>query len=417
MTGFFGKNTIIVYFRKKNQSFRFYFTLMNILEVNSPKLVDYFHKVPYRIYKKDPHWIPHIRQDVEAVFDKKKNKFFSHGEAIRWVMLNDNGDLIGRVAAFINTKLANSFKQPTGGLGFFECLHDERAAFSLFDTSRQWLEARGIKAMDGPINFGEKDKYWGLITENFTHPPYYGQNYNPRYYVDFFENYGFQVYYNQLVFHRKIQDPLQDRFVERAKRITNNPSYKIISIQKKNLAKFAEDFRTIYNRAWVTHDNFRGMSQQQAKSLINKMRPILDEDLTWFAYHDDKPVAFYICLPEINEIMRHVNGNLNWWGKTKFLIHKLNGTCKTCFGIAFGIDPDFQGRGVEGAIFNELGKRIQPTMKYQDLIITWIGDFNPKMIHLIEGLGAKVIRKMATYRKLFDENAVFERCPIITGKD
>lgn len=386
---------------------------MKILEVNSPQLVNQFHNVPYRIYKKDPYWIPHLRQDIETVFDKKRNKYFNHGEATRWVMLNDNGDLMGRVAAFVNNKLAFNYKQPTGGMGFFECLHDERAAFQLFDTSRKWLEERGIQAMDGPINFGEKDKFWGLITENFSRPPYYGQNYNPRYYVDFFEKYGFKVYFDQLIFHRKIEDPLQEKFVVRSKRISSDPAYKIISIQKNSLEKFAEDFRTIYNRAWVTHDNFKGMSKPQALSLITKLKPILDEDLTWFAYYNEQPVAFYISLPEINEIMRYVNGNLNWWGKLLFMLHKYHGTCKTCFGIAFGIDPDFQGKGVEGAIFHELGKRIQPTRKYEDLIITWIGDFNPKMITLIEGLGAKVIRRMATYRKLFDENAVFERCPII----
>lgn len=386
---------------------------MKIIEVNSSKLIREFHQLPFNIYKNDPHWIPYIRQDVETVFDSKKNKFFLHGEATRWILQNSNGKTIGRVAAFINKKLANSFKQPTGGMGFFDCINDEESAFSLFETCKNWLRQRGMKAMDGPINFGEKDKFWGLIIENFNLPPYYGQNYNPEYYVNFFENYGFKIYYNQLIYHRKIEEPLQEKFVERAKRILSNPSYKITSITKNNLEKFAEDFRTIYNRAWLTHDNFKGMSKQQALSLLHKIKPILDEDLTWFAYYNETPVAFYISLPEINDIMRYVNGNLNWFGKLKFLFHKYRGVCKTCFGIAFGIDPDFQGKGIEGAIFFELGKRIQPKMKYKDLIITWIGDFNPKMIHVIESLGAKVIRKMATYRKLFDENAVFERCPII----
>lgn len=389
---------------------------MQITEITSAEHIREFHRLPFTIYKNDPFWIPHPIQDVEAVFDPGKNIFFTHGAAARWILTGSNGQTIGRVAAFINNKLAHSFKQPTGGMGFFECINDPKAAFILFDKCRDWLQEQGMEAMDGPVNFGEKDKYWGVIVENFECRPYYGQNYNPPYYVDFFENYGFKVYYYQLIFHRKVEDPCQEKYLKRAKRIAENPKYSVRSIVKSRLGKFAEDFRTVYNRAWVTHDNFKPMEKEQAMSLMNKLKPVLDEDLAWFVYYEDKPVAFYISLPEINQLIAKAigsNGNFNWWGKLKFLYYKWQGVCKTCFGIAFGIDPDHQGKGIEGAIFNALGERIQPTMKYSDIIITWIGDFNPLMIHILEALGTKEIRRMATYRKLFDENAEFERSPVI----
>ena len=102
---------------------------------------------------------------------------------------------------------------------------------------------------------------------------------------------------------------------------------------------------------------------------------------------------------------------MNWWGKLKFLYHKWRGTCTTFFGLAFGIDPDFQGKGLEGAIFEECKDKV--TGKYEDVVITWIGDFNPKMIHVIETLGAKVLRTMATYRILFDPEAKFEKAKTI----
>src|SRR3972149_2126008 len=106
---------------------------MKIIEVNSPATIKDFLYVPRIIYKKDPNWIVPLEQDIEAVFDKKKNKFFRHGDAIRWVMKDDKGFLNGRVAAFINQKTARTFKQPTGGMGFFECVDDKEAAFALFD--------------------------------------------------------------------------------------------------------------------------------------------------------------------------------------------------------------------------------------------------------------------------------------------
>jgi GNAT superfamily N-acetyltransferase len=386
---------------------------MQITEVKTTAHIKDFHKLPFLIYKDDPHYIHHLMQDIEGIFDPKKNKYFRHGEAVRYLMHDKQGKLIGRVAAFINHKDIKTGKVKAGGMGFFECINDKTAAFKLFDACKEWLQSKGVEAMDGPVNFGERDKYWGLITENFNLPPFYGQNYNPEYYVPFFKEYGFQIYFNQYIFHRTVNDPLQERFVVRAKRIEQDPRYEIRSIRKDQLDKFAEDFRTIYNRAWVKHEHHKGMPQVQALALMKKMKPVIDEDLIFFAYFEGKPVAFYISLPEINQIFKYVKGNFNWFGKLKFLFYKWRGVCTTTFGVAFGIDPDHQGKGLEGAIFNVLGNRVQPTGRYKDLIITWIGDFNPKMISIIEGLGASRIRTMATMRKMFDENAVFERYPII----
>lgn len=385
---------------------------MLIQEVKDAKTEKEFLQLPFKIYKNDPNWVPHLKQDIQAVFDPKKNKFFRHGEVIRWILI-DNGKTVGRVAAFINHKANKKTKVPIGGMGFFECINEEKAAFMLFDQAKEWLKAKGMEVMEGPINFGEKDKYWGLIIENFDYPPYYNQNYNPAYYIPFFENYGFKKYYEQYIFHRNTSDELIPLLKEKSARIRKNPKFTFETIKKSKLEKYAEDFRTIYNRAWVKHDGFAGMEKRQSMAIMKTIKPILDEDLIYFAYYEGRPVGFFIALPEINQIFKHVNGNLNWWGKLKFLYHKWKGTCTTFFGLAFGIDPDFQGKGLEGAIFDECKKVISEKNKYDDVVITWIGDFNPKMIHVIENLGAKKLRTLATYRYLFDREAKFERAPII----
>jgi hypothetical protein len=82
-------------------------------------------------------------------------------------MTDEKGQFAGRVAAFINRKKAFTFQQPTGGMGFFECVNDKEAAQILFDACRTWLEERGMQAMDGPINFGENDNFWGMLVEGF----------------------------------------------------------------------------------------------------------------------------------------------------------------------------------------------------------------------------------------------------------
>tara|TARA_B100001109_G_scaffold255655_1_gene259802 strand:- start:4044 stop:5204 length:1161 start_codon:yes stop_codon:yes gene_type:complete len=385
---------------------------MQIREVTDAKTEAEFHQLPFTIYKDDPNWVPHLKQDIQGVFDPKKNKFFRHGEVIRWI-LEENGKTIGRVAAFINHKGNKKQKLNTGGLGFFECINNQEAAFKLFDTAKKWIEDKGMQAIDGPINFGEKDKYWGLIIKNFDYPPYYCQNYNPEYYVPFFENYGFQIHYEQFIYHRKTEDELIPLLKEKSARIRKDPKYTFETISKKNLEKYAEDFRTIYNRAWVKHEGFAGMEKRQAMAIMKTIKPILDEDLIYFAYYDGRPVGFFIALPEINQIFKYVNGNLNWLGKLKFLYHKWKGTCTSFFGLAFGIDPDFQSKGLEGAIFDECKRVISIKGSYEDVVITWIGDFNPKMIHVIENLGAKRLRTLATYRFLLDDSLEFERAKTI----
>jgi hypothetical protein len=167
---------------------------MTISTVNDGKTEKEFYQLPFNIYKNDKNWVPHLKQDIDKVFNKKHNKFFRHGEAVRWI-LQKEGKTIGRIAAFINEKANKKSNTKIGGVGFFECIKDEEAAFTLFDTAKKWIESKGMDTIEGPVNFGEKDKYWGLITENFDFPPYYNQNYNPAYYVPFFENYGFKKYY------------------------------------------------------------------------------------------------------------------------------------------------------------------------------------------------------------------------------
>jgi hypothetical protein len=148
---------------------------MQILPVNDSKTRKEFLDVARTLYKNDENWICPLDAEIRAIFDPKKNPFFKHGTAHRWILKDAAGKLIGRVAAFINEKKAFQYEQPTGGMGFFECIDDKAAAFSLFDTAKNWLQAQGMKAMDGPINFGENDSFWGLLIEGFT-PPSYGMN-------------------------------------------------------------------------------------------------------------------------------------------------------------------------------------------------------------------------------------------------
>ncbi|MGC6470747.1 MAG: hypothetical protein ACON4E_05715 [Flavobacteriales bacterium] len=387
---------------------------MTIIEVNSSIFINAFHQLPFCIYKNDSNWIPHLKKDIEAIFSEKENKFFRHGEAIRWLLKSDDGKYIGRIAAFINRKKAFSENQPTGGVGFFECIDDEKASQLLFDTAKTWLKKREMEAMDGPINFGERDRFWGLLVEGFDNPPIYANPYQPPYYQRLFENYGFKTYFEQYMFYMNVSDDISPKIQEKSSRILKNKGYTFRHMEKKKMFEYAEDFRTIYNSAWKKHDNFKGMPSSQARAIIRKLKPVMDEELIWFAYYNGEPIAFFIALPELNQIFKHINGSLNTWGKLKFLYYKWKRTCNMAFGIAFGVAPDFQRKGVEAALIMAIKRQFDKRKKdYKKLIITWIGDFNPKMLKVIDNLDAKKYMTLKTYRYLFDASVKFERCKTI----
>ena len=386
---------------------------MKLVAVHDKRSLNDWMRLPWRIYRDDPNWIPHLKQDVAKVFDPGKNKLLRDGEAERWVLYDDAGVPIGRVAAFINAKTAHTEAQPTGGMGFFECINDQKAADILLDASRDWLKERGMEAMDGPINLGDRNMFWGLLVENFTDPPLYGTNYNPPYYKDLLERYGFQEYFKQLFFKRSALEGVSPLFHRKYRQLMNEPGYRVTDARGRSTEQIAEDFRTVLNAAWVDHDNFKPMEQATALKIVKSMKPVMDPRLVVFVYHDDRAIAMYISLPELNEIFRYVNGDLNWWGKLKFLWHKRTGTVKNMTGIVFGVAKEYQGKGFEGVLIVYAEKHIVEKKLYRDTVLTWIGDFNPKMIRVCQNLGAENYRTLATYRYLFDRNKPFERHPVI----
>lgn len=387
--------------------------MVQIVEVNSKPLSKKFIQLPVKLYKSEKKWIRPLDKDIESVFDPQKNKVFRHGECIRWIAVDEKGNTVGRIAAFVNRKTAEKGNdQPTGGVGFFECINDRETAFALFDKSKEWLESKGMEAMDGPVNFGERDKWWGLLVDGFHIEPNYCCNYNFPYYQELFEAYGFQVYFKQFTFGRKVRDPFSPRLMEKAEKVMKEPGYTFRHMELKHLDKYTEDFRTVYNKAWARHKGVSEISSLQAKNIIKQMKPIIDEKIIWYGYYEDEPVAFYINLPEVNQIFKHVNGKLDLPGKLKFLWHKYTRSCNKMLGLVFGIVPEHQGKGLEGALVMATAQMVQKDyQRYDDLEMNWIGDFNPKMIRVVEQVGGDIVKTHHTYRKLFDESKPFKRCP------
>lgn len=402
---------------------------MQLLEVgqNAARQVE-FRQLPVRLYKNDPCWIRPLDDDLEGVFDPKRNNLFeAGGECIRWILQDAAGQTIGRVAAFVNQKtLKPTDDQPTGGLGFFECIDDQAAAFRLFDTCREWLAARGMEAMEGPINFGDRDRWWGLLVEGFDKEPNYGMPYTKPYYVPLFDAYGFRDYFQQHTFalainrDELIANGMQQKVLDRAEAILSNPEYTFEHIQKDKLPQYAADFATIYTKAWAKILGTPDMTTDKALALMNKMKPVMEENLVWFGYHGSGParqaIAFFIMLPELNQYFKHVGGKMDWRGKLIFLYHKLFKPTNRAFGVIFGVIPEFQGKGIEAAIAIAYPSREVWNGKkhpFSQLELNWVGDFNVRMIRFSRSLGGKISKRHITYRYLFDRQKEFRRHKVI----
>ena len=379
---------------------------MRAQKVESAAQISEFLSFPAKLYKDDPHYIQPLNNDVEAVFDSKKNKFFRFGECERFLFFNDNNETVGRVAVFVNRKYRN--EQPTGGFGFFDCINNQPTADFIFDFCRNWHQQRGMEAMDGPINFGERDKFWGLLIEGFSEP-LYGMNYNAPYYQWLFENFGFQIYFNQLCFGRKVHDPVAQNFLEMHARVKRNPAISAQRMKVRNLEKYAADFTEVYNRAWAQHGGGKEISKAQTLKLFNTLKPVINEHISWFVYENDKPIAMWMNIPDLNQWFKYTGSEFGIWQKIKFLVVKKFKKNTKMVGLVFGIVPEWQRKGIDGFMIWEGTKHFRRTTDFEDYEMQWIGDFNPKMIKIAENLETTVTRKLATYRYLFDRTKPFER--------
>ncbi len=384
---------------------------MEIIAVTTATQAQSFLDMVQIIYQNDAVYVRPLDIEINNIFNPTTNNFHQHGEAARWI-LKDGGNTIGRVAAFINQKKAYSFEQPTGGMGFFECINNASAAKLLMDTARNWLQARGMEAMDGPINFGENDNFWGLLIQGFTHPAV-GMNYNPNYYQSLFENYGFKMYFEQISNHTDVYKPLPERFAKIADWVSKKPGYSFEHLKLSNLNKYSQDFQNIYNDAWQFHENFSPMSHQTVLESLEKMKSFIDERFIWFAYVNGDPAAFVITIPDVNQVIKYMNGKTNWFAKLKFTYYRMIGKMDRLRVVIMGVKPAYQKSGLESALIMKSIEMIRKTNQYKEIELSWVGDFNPKMRALHESVGAVLAKTHYTYRCLFSNTKDFKRATVI----
>ncbi len=359
-----------------------------------------FHRVLDTIYASDPLFVHPLRSDIERILSEQ-NVAHTGSNLRKWVAKKD-GKPVGRIAAFIDEGRQQELSLPTGGVGFFECINDGAIADSLFDVAEDWLREKGMKAVDGPINFGERDKFWGLLTRG-RYRPIYQESYNPAYYQELFEQRGFVPHEQCLTMRGIVAEFPGDRLAGLAKRVRDRYGLYTKQITRNNLEEGANDFAAAYNAAFNHWPYFKPLTGPEVLPTFKQMRPVLDPHLTCLAYtKEGKPIGLAGLIPDLNCFLGGVKGKLNFFGLPKFLYRlKFQKRPRNCKGVAFGIAKEFQRQGVYplmvDAMFQSGNKHTSRTYKYVDMAT--IRGHNKIMVDTCRQMNTEIHRVHVAYRK------------------
>ena len=366
---------------------------MRIAEVKLKTEIKEFLDLPARIYCDDPHYIEHIRSDIEAVFDPKQNKAFNNGTARRWITLNENGECAGRIAAFYQDKRSKRF----GGWGFFDAFERDTAEM-LIKHAEDWLKENDCKQIQAPVNFGSRDSYWGLRIKADSAPSYQ-ENYHQEVYQQWIEDLGYEREIEQTTYEISHQDFNFERFSNISQRTLKNSDYRFVSLDYSRINQFAKDFVEIYNQAWSFHDDFEPLEEKELLARFKEMKAAVIPETIIFAYHQERPIGFFVNMLEINQVFKDFNGELTLWNKLRYLFRR--GQIDRLKGVVFGVIPDYHNKGVEAGMIMKLYREALKLNNYKVMELSWIGDFNPKMLSMLKSLGARLIKTHHTYLKKF----------------
>ena len=357
-----------------------------------------FIKFPWKIYKNDPYWVPPLLFDVKNNLDKKKNPFYDHSKMEMWLAEKD-GIIAGRIAAIVNDNHNKFYKDKVGFFGFFESVNDKNVSKLLFDTASEYLKENGMEVIRGPVNPSTNDEC-ALLIDGFDSSPVMLMPYNPKYYVSLIEEYGFEKAKDLYALFIGADVINNEEMMKKLGRISEMIIKKEnLTIRNVNLSDFNNEvqrIREVYNNAWQENWGFVPMTEDEFKHVAKNLKPIADEDFILFAEKDGKPIGFSLCLPDINQVLKDLNGRLFPFGIFKFLKNKKK--IDVLRVIIMGVNVEYHRKGIDAIFYQHIIKTgYKRNIKAGE--ISWVLEDNYAMVQAAEKLGAHIYK---TYR-IFDK--------------
>lgn len=372
--------------------------MIEIAEKSTRKGIKEFIDLSWEIYRNDPNWVPPLRNDLLNTLLGKDNGLFVSGSHA-FFMAYDDDVPVARLCVGINEELNKKKGRNDGYICLFECVKNYNTAFVILDKAADWLKERGMTGMRGPCSPTNGDDYKGMLVEGFDGPPVLMNSYNPEYYKDFFEKYGFEKEIDLYAYYydaENIDVAKYNKIIDYAMKRYN---FHVDRIDLDNLDKELLDIKRILDIAmpeeWA---DLTPPSLEEIKFECKQLLPLVDPDLIFIARTGDEPIGFDIALPDYNQVLIRMNGRLFPFGIFKFLNYKKKINGARIF-VLFVV-PEFRKKAVSSSIFQKCfmtGK--QKGYKYGEG--STIGETNEPMIRDAEGAGGKKYRTYRIYKKTF----------------
>lgn len=371
--------------------------MKRITPVDSAGKLKLFIDFPHRLYNGDPNYVPELFIAQRDLLSPNKHPFHKHS-SLQLFLAYDNDKIVGRIAAILNNN-HNAFNKTNDGFfGFFDCINDQETADLLFKAAEQWLKAKGVANIIGPVNFSTNETC-GLLIEGFTKPPYAMMTYNAPYYLQLIEHLGYKKKTDLLAY-----EFLDTTYDDRALKLRNTLDERLIKkgirIREINLKDFkaeADKVREIYNQAWDRNLGFVPMTKEEFDYLAKDLKLVLDPAFCLIAEHEGKPIGFGLAIPDINQVLRKIkNGRLMPTGIFKLLFgkSKINGLRI----IALGVVDGYRKMGIEGSFYGAFMKRFNEK-KMTHAEASWILEDNTMMRLGIENINGKVYKRYRIFEK------------------
>ncbi len=364
---------------------------LTIHPVNTKADLEAFLKVPYRIYRDDPHYVFPLLSEMRHFLDKDINPFYAHAESALWLARRE-GEVIGRIGACVDEYNNKHWDEKTGFYGFYEVDDDTEAAAALLETARAWIASRDMAIMRGPGCFTSNHDWYGLQVAGEFNRPVIGMPYNPRYYEKQFEDFGLVGAKDLFAWELKTQGVFPAKMQQFIDRILDRPGLTIRPFDMKNFFAEASIVRELYNACWSKNWGFIPLDDAEFAYLAKDMKSMVDADFLLIAELNGQPIGFSLTIPDFNQAMQPLRGKLAPFGWLKFLLGKRK--IRYARTLLMGVLPEHRKLGVDMAmVYRTMQSAFPKGITSGEC--SWILADNEPMNRILEGYGGN---RYKTYR-------------------
>jgi hypothetical protein len=370
---------------------------LQISKVSSRNDQKDFIRLPWSIYSDDPAWVPPLLLERRMQLSPR-NPYFDHAEFCSWIAYR-NGLPVGRVSAQIDQLHIQRYKDNTGFFGMLEAEEDVRVFRLLLKTAENWLRQKGMQKICGPFNLSINQEL-GLLVDGFDTPPSLMMGHARPYYARLIEDIGYEKEKDLLAY----MIDANFEMTAAAKRILSRTrdQIHIRNLQRSNFTRELEIIRDIFNDAWSNNWNFVPFTNAEFEHLGKDLKLLAEEELVKIAEIEGHPQAFIVLLPNVNEVIRDLNGRLLPFGWLKLLWRLKLRYPKSARIPLMGVRGRYQSSLLGAALaFGVIGAVQQSSIKrgVKDVELSWILEDNMGMRNIIESIGGRVYKTYRIYSR------------------